>query len=408
MAREVGPRKMLGELLELQKKPRHQQMTTQTSPVAREGSATEASHGSGDISVGAPSVPQATGATSGTQSDARPVSEVLPHAQRESPSSDRARLPSADASQGPEASSHPASVRSNAGTAHSEGPRTSRTARSQMPRSGSAGPAAASQVKASPPVPMEDAAVSQSVSHRALVVPEKPVREGSAAVIYRAPAKVVSPPGGSLRTAPTALSKGGGSRAQMSSTARLRQAPANTGSGNARRGRAVAAAREDYSGGPNYGIGPEDVLHVDVWGNEELTGDYTVRPDGRISMPLIQDIKAEGTTSAGLARVIQEKLGVYIKDPNVSVIVKEVNAPKFSVLGYVTKPGTYPLRGDLSVLQALSQAGGFTPFASPGKIKIIRNVQGKQESRRVNYYDLISGTGGENYLLKPGDTIVVP
>jgi len=97
-----------------------------------------------------------------------------------------------------------------------------------------------------------------------------------------------------------------------------------------------------------------------------------------------------------------------IKAPNVSVIVKEVNAPKFSVLGYVTKPGTYPLRGDLSVLQALSQAGGFTPFASPRKIKIIRNVQGKQESRRVNYYDLIAGRGGENYLLKPGDTIVVP
>jgi len=165
---------------------------------------------------------------------------------------------------------------------------------------------------------------------------------------------------------------------------------------------------ENYSGGPNYRIGPEDVLHIDVWGNTELTRDVTVRPDGKISLPLIQDIQAEGRTSAELAVQIRDKLLDYIKNPNVSVIVSEINAPKFSILGYVAKPGTYPLRGDLSILQALSQAGGFTPFASPKKIKVIRYVSGKQEVRLINYYDLIEEGNKGQYLLKPGDTIVVP
>ena len=161
-------------------------------------------------------------------------------------------------------------------------------------------------------------------------------------------------------------------------------------------------------GGANYRIGPEDVLHIDVWGNEELTGDVTVRPDGKISMALIQDIQAEGRTSAELAGRIRDKLLAYIKNPNVSVIVTEINAPKFSVIGYVVKPGTYPLRGDLTILQALSQAGGFTPFASPKKIKVIRYVSGKQKVRVINYYNLIEEGEEGHYLLKSGDTIVVP
>jgi polysaccharide export outer membrane protein len=163
----------------------------------------------------------------------------------------------------------------------------------------------------------------------------------------------------------------------------------------------------DYSGGPKYRIGAEDVLHIDVWGNTELTRDAMVRPDGMISLPLIQDIQAEGLTSAALADLIRQKLLAYVKDPVVSVIVKEVNATKVFILGYVTKPGTYPLRGELSVLQALSLAGGFTQFASPRKIRLVRNDGGEQEIRVINYYDLID-SGEGNYLLKPGDTIVVP
>jgi polysaccharide export outer membrane protein len=159
--------------------------------------------------------------------------------------------------------------------------------------------------------------------------------------------------------------------------------------------------------GPAYRIGPEDVLRVSVWGNQELTLDVTVRPDGKISVPLVQDVQAEGLTAAELSDVIHNRLQPYIKEPQVSVIVSQVNAPKIFVLGSVTRPGPYPLRSEMSVLQALSLAGGFTQFAAPKSIKIVRNFGGKQEVRRVNYYDMIDDGEG-NYLLKPGDTIVVP
>jgi polysaccharide export outer membrane protein len=157
-----------------------------------------------------------------------------------------------------------------------------------------------------------------------------------------------------------------------------------------------------------YRIGREDVLFVTVWGNVQLTMDVIVRPDGKISFPLIQDIQAEGFTASELSDQIHDKLLPYIKDPNVSVIVKQINAPKFSVIGYVNRPGTFPMRGDVTVLQALSEAGGFTPFASPRKIKLVRNAGGKQEIRVFNYYDLIDKGGDGSFLLKAGDTIVVP
>ena len=164
---------------------------------------------------------------------------------------------------------------------------------------------------------------------------------------------------------------------------------------------------DDYAGGPKYLIGPEDVLHVSVWDNKELTLDVTVRPDGKISLPLIQDVQAEGLTASELSDVIHQKLMPFIIEPQVAVIVTQVNAPKIFVLGNVTRPGPYPLRSDMSVLQALSVAGGFTPFASQKNIKVVRTVRGKQEVRRVNYFDIIDDGSG-NYLLKPGDMIVVP
>ena len=158
----------------------------------------------------------------------------------------------------------------------------------------------------------------------------------------------------------------------------------------------------------NYRLGPEDVIFISVWGNQELTMEVVVRPDGKISIPLVQDVQAEGLTSGELANVIQQKLAAYIKDPSVSVIVKQVNASKFYVVGYVNKPGPYPLRGDVTILQALSLAGGFTQFASPRKIRLVRNYGTRQEVRVLNYYNMIDKGGEGNYLLKPGDTIVVP
>jgi polysaccharide export outer membrane protein len=160
--------------------------------------------------------------------------------------------------------------------------------------------------------------------------------------------------------------------------------------------------------GPDYRMGPEDVLRISVWENRELTLDLVVRPDGKVSMPLIQDVVAEGQTAMELANTIHDRLLTFIKEPQVSVIVLQVNAPKYFVIGNVTKPGTYPLRSETSILQALSLAGGFTQFASPRSIKLIRNTTGKQEVRKVNYNNMIDEGGEGNYILKSGDTIVVP
>ena len=159
---------------------------------------------------------------------------------------------------------------------------------------------------------------------------------------------------------------------------------------------------------PSYLLGPEDQLRISVWDNKDLTVDLVVRPDGKISMPLLQDVSAEGLTAAQLAANIQEGLSAYIVNPEVSVIVLQVNAPKYYVIGSVVHPGTFPLRGDTSVLQALALAGGLTQFASPRSIKLIRATHGKQEVRKINYYKLIDDGGEGNYLLKSGDTIVVP
>jgi polysaccharide export outer membrane protein len=157
----------------------------------------------------------------------------------------------------------------------------------------------------------------------------------------------------------------------------------------------------------SYRLGPEDQLRISVWDNKELTMDLVVRPDGKISMPLLQDVAAEGLTAAQLAANIQESLSAYIMNPEVTVIVLQINAPKYYILGYVTRPGTYPLRGDTSVLQALALAGGMTQFASPRSIKLIRATRGRQDVRKINYYDILENGEG-NYLLKAGDTIVVP
>ena len=159
---------------------------------------------------------------------------------------------------------------------------------------------------------------------------------------------------------------------------------------------------------PDYKIGPEDVLHVSVWESKELTMSVVVRPDGKISLPLIQDVQAEGLTAAELADALQARLLTYVKDPQVAVVVLQVNAPKIYVLGNVAKPGSYTLRGETSVLQALSLAGGFTQFASPKRIRLVRGTGSRQEVRQLNYNTMIEAGGEGNLLLRPGDTVVVP
>lgn len=160
----------------------------------------------------------------------------------------------------------------------------------------------------------------------------------------------------------------------------------------------------------DYVIGPGDVLQVSVWKNETLSRVIPVRPDGKISMPLLHDIQAAGLTAMQLRDKISTALGEFLPNPEVSVAVTEVHSMRVSVLGEVQKPGVLELRGTTTVLEALAMAGGFRDFASPSKITIIRLDGGGQTQRiRFNYNRAVSNSGDEqNLVLKPGDVIIVP
>jgi polysaccharide export outer membrane protein len=161
-------------------------------------------------------------------------------------------------------------------------------------------------------------------------------------------------------------------------------------------------------------LGPEDVLEVTVWRNQDLSRTVVVRPDGKISLPLIGDVQASGLSALQVSAKIAARLTEFKENPNVSVSIKEVNSYFIYVLGEVLKPGKYPLKSYATVLQGVSQAGGFTNFASKSRMAVIRvvtNSDGEQRQIRipVPYDELVSGKGAiENFVLKSGDTIVVP
>lgn len=154
-----------------------------------------------------------------------------------------------------------------------------------------------------------------------------------------------------------------------------------------------------------YVIGREDVLDVSVWRDGDLSRTVPVRPDGKISLPLVGEIEADGKTAPQLSQEIAAKLSPYIQDPRVVVIVREVNAPRFYVIGEVVRPGAYPLRSRTSLLQALSLAGGFNEFANRGGIVVVR---GANERLRIDYDDLIDARSDADIGIRAGDTIYVP
>jgi polysaccharide export outer membrane protein len=160
--------------------------------------------------------------------------------------------------------------------------------------------------------------------------------------------------------------------------------------------------------GPSYVIGAEDVLHVSVWKEPDLTNTLPVRPDGKISMPLLNDVDAAGLTPMQLAAALQEKLKKYLADPRVTVVVTAINSQKVYLTGEVLHTGAINLSPNMTVLQALSSAG-FTQFANTKGIYVLRTENGKQEKLPVNYKQLLkSSDTSKNIVLKPGDTIVVP
>jgi polysaccharide biosynthesis/export protein len=160
---------------------------------------------------------------------------------------------------------------------------------------------------------------------------------------------------------------------------------------------------------PNYLIGAQDVLDISVWKEPELTRAVPVRPDGKISMPLLNDVQAAGLTPSQLAANITTGLKKFVTDPQVTIIVTAINSQRVYILGEVTRAGAYPLLPNMTVLQALSNGGGFTQFANLKKIYVLRVENGKQEKHPFNYKDVIAGKAADqNIFLKPGDTIVVP
>lgn len=158
-----------------------------------------------------------------------------------------------------------------------------------------------------------------------------------------------------------------------------------------------------------YEIGPDDLLRIDVWKEAELSGNFTVRPDGRISMPLLNDVPAAGVTPMELARTLNEKLKQFVADPYVTIEVVGTNSRRVFVVGEVNHSGQVVLVPEMTVLQALSAAGGLTPFAKQKKIYVLRGTEGHQTKLAFNYKDAIKvGVSSQNVRLQPGDTIVVP
>jgi polysaccharide export outer membrane protein len=159
----------------------------------------------------------------------------------------------------------------------------------------------------------------------------------------------------------------------------------------------------------SYLIGPGDLLAVDVWREPELSKQVSVRLDGKISLPLVNEVEAGGLTCGELRKQLTEKYQNFVTAPVVSVTVVESRSKKIYVSGKVTKPNEYPLQKNMTVAQAISLAGGLTEWADPSDIRLIRKMKGVQKTFRVDYAAIVSGKDpSQNVLLEPDDTIFVP
>lgn len=159
----------------------------------------------------------------------------------------------------------------------------------------------------------------------------------------------------------------------------------------------------------DYVVGAEDVLGVVFWREAELSGDVTVRPDGRVTLPVIGELQAAGLRPEDLKKQIETAATKYVTDPNVTVVVRAINSRRVFVTGRVTTPGVHLLKGPLTVMQAIALSGGVTEFADAKNIKVLRIVDGKSVTLPFNYKDVVRGRKLEqNIMLLPGDTVVVP
>jgi polysaccharide export outer membrane protein len=168
-----------------------------------------------------------------------------------------------------------------------------------------------------------------------------------------------------------------------------------------------AATEAATFGQSEYRLGPEDVIEVFVWKQPDLSTTAVIRPDGKVSLPLLGELEATGKSAVQLQEEVTERLLQYVADPMVNVIVKEVNSPKISVLGQVNKPDRYHIKQRLTVLDAIALAGGFTDFAKRDKVTIIRNSGPDKLRIQVNLKKVVQDGRGEVYYVEPLDTIYV-
>jgi polysaccharide biosynthesis/export protein len=160
---------------------------------------------------------------------------------------------------------------------------------------------------------------------------------------------------------------------------------------------------------PTYVIGPEDVISVSVWKEPDFSNTVPVRPDGMVTLALLGDVMAAGKTPAQLASDVTSRLTKYIEQPRVTVVVTAINSRRIFILGEVNHPGAVAMSANMTVLQAITAAGGPTAYANTKKVNILRTEQGKQSKYLFNYKEVVKGNNSEqNILLKAGDTIVVP
>ena len=193
------------------------------------------------------------------------------------------------------------------------------------------------------------------------------------------------------------------------STAAQQAPPAQAPNGNGAKPPAGVTVPAGVATPVDYVIGPEDVLAVVFWREKDMSSEVAVRPDGMISLPLINEVKAAGLTPEQLREELTKAAARYIEVPSVSIVVKAINSRKVFITGMVAKQGAYPLTAPTTVLQMLSIAGGIHEFADAENIRILRVENGKQVTYKFNYKDVSKGKKLEqNILLKPGDTIIVP
>lgn len=163
---------------------------------------------------------------------------------------------------------------------------------------------------------------------------------------------------------------------------------------------------------PHYLIGPGDNLNIFVWRNPDLSSNVPVRPDGRVSIPLVEDLVVGGKTSTELAREIEKKLSIFVKDPLVTVIVTGFNGPysqQIRVIGEASKPQALPYRENMTILDLMISVGGLTEFAAGNRANIIRQVDGEQKEIAVRLEDLIrDGDISANATVFPGDILIIP